>query len=88
MDGKLWYPSSRDDMSNYATLAIDAGARIVGGCCGSLPEHIRQMREVSVTHQRGEIPDSARIEALLGPLTRRADVKRGRNRARRNRSST
>ena len=87
LNGKLWYPSSRDDMSNYAALAIDAGARVVGGCCGSTPEHVRQIRDVSVTHRRVEIPDSARIESLLGPLSRRADVKRGRTRTRRRRSS-
>ncbi|MGH3649114.1 MAG: betaine--homocysteine S-methyltransferase, partial [Acidimicrobiia bacterium] len=37
INGTLWYPSSSDDMSAYAELALDAGALIVGACCGSIP---------------------------------------------------
>ena len=32
IDGTLWYPTASDDMSRYAELALDAGARIVGAC--------------------------------------------------------
>ncbi|MDE2805541.1 MAG: bifunctional homocysteine S-methyltransferase/methylenetetrahydrofolate reductase [Gemmatimonadota bacterium] len=33
-------------MAQYARRAIDAGARIVGGCCGTTPEHIRRVADV------------------------------------------
>ena len=39
-------------MGQYARKAINAGARIVGGCCGTTPEHIRSIREVVSVVQR------------------------------------
>lgn len=51
IDGTLWYPTSADDMSTYAELALDAGARIVGACCGSVPAHIAQIRMVLDRHR-------------------------------------
>lgn len=34
------YDATPDDMADYARRFVDLGARIVGGCCGSTPEHI------------------------------------------------
>ena len=31
-------------MSAYALMAFKAGAKIIGGCCGTTPLHIREMR--------------------------------------------
>jgi len=31
-------------MSTYALMALKAGAKIIGGCCGTTPLHIRAMR--------------------------------------------
>ena len=31
-------------MSDYALLAFKAGAKIIGGCCGTMPSHIGAMR--------------------------------------------
>ena len=31
-------------MSTYALMAFKAGAKIIGGCCGTTPLHIRAMR--------------------------------------------
>src|SRR5438132_6588016 len=42
---RLIYPSSPAYMAEYATRMVDAGARIVGGCCGTTPQHIAAMRE-------------------------------------------
>ena len=38
------YPHSADDMDEYADQAIANGARIVGACCGSTPDHIAAIR--------------------------------------------
>ena len=38
-------------MAQYARRAIEAGARIVGGCCGTTPEHIRGIGEVVAAMQ-------------------------------------
>lgn len=43
---RLMYLSSPAYMAEYAGRMIDAGARMVGGCCGTTPQHIAAMREV------------------------------------------
>lgn len=43
VDGRTLYMSSPDYMASYARRFIAAGARLVGGCCGTTPEHIRQI---------------------------------------------
>lgn len=39
------YLASPEYMASYARRMIEAGARFVGGCCGTTPEHIRRMRD-------------------------------------------
>lgn len=41
--GRNVYLSSPDYLRDYASAFADAGAAIVGGCCGTTPEHIRAM---------------------------------------------
>lgn len=45
------YLSSPEYMANYARRLIQAGARFVGGCCGTTPEHVRKIRELVATMQ-------------------------------------
>src|SRR5215470_8430396 len=40
VDGKIKYDGTPELMSEYARLARDTGARIIGGCCGTSPEHL------------------------------------------------
>ena len=47
-------------------LALDAGARIIGGCCGTTPEHLRVMRRALESHVPGPSPTS--------PPSRRSSV--------------
>jgi 5-methyltetrahydrofolate--homocysteine methyltransferase len=56
-------------MANYATLAIDAGARIIGGCCGTTPEHLAAMRAAIDNHVPGPAPTIDTIVEQIGPLT-------------------
>src|SRR5213594_594739 len=42
---RLIYLSSPAYMAEYAARMVDAGARVVGGCCGTTPQHIAAMRE-------------------------------------------
>jgi 5-methyltetrahydrofolate--homocysteine methyltransferase len=62
-------------MGHYAALAIDAGARIIGGCCGTTPEHLAAMRRAIDQHPRGDRPDQAKIVADVGPLTNAAPTR-------------
>ncbi|MEX2147680.1 MAG: bifunctional homocysteine S-methyltransferase/methylenetetrahydrofolate reductase [Candidatus Rokuibacteriota bacterium] len=43
---RLIYLSSPAYMAEYAGRMVEAGARLVGGCCGTTPQHIAAMREV------------------------------------------
>jgi 5-methyltetrahydrofolate--homocysteine methyltransferase len=83
IDGTLWYPTASDDMTAYAELALDAGARIVGACCGSIPDHISQIRTVVDTHEGGS--GIERLEAarrLGGVITQEAPRRERRSRRR------
>jgi homocysteine S-methyltransferase len=53
---RLIYLSSPTYMADYAGRMLDAGARLVGGCCGTTPAHVRAMREAVDRH----VPDAAR----------------------------
>jgi 5-methyltetrahydrofolate--homocysteine methyltransferase len=64
----IHYSGTPELMADYARLAVDAGARIVGGCCGTMPEHLAAMRRAIDGHVGGPSPDRAEIEARLGPL--------------------
>ncbi|MFZ1815935.1 MAG: betaine--homocysteine S-methyltransferase [Rhizobiaceae bacterium] len=65
---KVEYTGTPELMSEYACLAIDSGARIIGGCCGTGCDHLRAMRIAIDTHEKGDRPDVARIEAIVGPM--------------------
>ena len=39
------YLASPEYMASYARRMIEAGARLVGGCCGTTPEHIKKIRD-------------------------------------------
>ena len=56
-------------MAQYACLSLDAGARIIGGCCGTTPEHLRTMRAALESHVREAKPDLATIEFRLGAIS-------------------
>lgn len=45
VEGRKMYMSSPEYMAKYAKRMIQAGVRFVGGCCGTTPEHIRQMAD-------------------------------------------
>ena len=57
-------------MARYARLARDAGARIIGGCCGTSPPRLKAIAEALDGYTPGEVPDTAAVEAGLGPIPR------------------
>ena len=42
--GRIMYPANAAYFGEYALAFCEAGARLVGGCCGTTPEHIAAMR--------------------------------------------
>jgi methionine synthase I (cobalamin-dependent)/5,10-methylenetetrahydrofolate reductase len=43
--GRIMYPASPDYFGDYARAFRQAGATLVGGCCGTTPQHIQSMRD-------------------------------------------
>lgn len=43
--GRTMYMASPEYMATYARHLIQAGAKVIGGCCGTTPEHIKAMVE-------------------------------------------
>jgi homocysteine S-methyltransferase len=46
VQGRKMYMASPEYFGKYSRRLLDAGARFVGGCCGTTPEHIRRMADV------------------------------------------
>jgi len=69
VEGHIHYDGTPDLMARYAVLARDAGARIIGGCCGTMPEHLRAMRAALETSTRSEAPTLDVITSEIGPFS-------------------
>lgn len=72
VDGKIVYNGTPELMARYACLARDAGARIIGGCCGSTPAHIAAMRDALRDQAPGDPPDVDTLVAALGEISQGA----------------
>ena len=46
VDGRVLYMTSPDYMAEYARRFIAAGATLIGGCCGTTPDHIRAVAQM------------------------------------------
>ena len=55
-------------MADYARLALDAGAKIIGGCCGTSCEHLAAMRVALDTYALSERPTVETIVERIGPM--------------------
>jgi 5-methyltetrahydrofolate--homocysteine methyltransferase len=72
-DGHIHYDGTPELMAEYAVMARDAGVRIIGGCCGTMPEHLRAMRVALESRPRGNRPTLEAIQAKLGPFSSASD---------------
>ncbi len=77
VDGKIVYSGNQEIMCEYLRLAVDAGARIIGGCCGTTPAHIKAMREALDNHQKQPAPGLQQIESKLGEISAGARAQLG-----------
>ncbi len=62
------YTGTPELMHDYTHLALDAGATIVGGCCGTSCDHLVGMRTAIDTYQKGDRPNLEKIIETIGPL--------------------
>lgn len=67
-DMRVQYNGTPEIMASYACLARDAGARIIGGCCGTTAAHVRAMVAALAATPKAAPPDYAQIESRLGPV--------------------
>jgi len=63
--GRSMYMASPEYMATYARHLVQAGARVVGGCCGTTPEHIKAIVE-GVRPLSPRMADGSRLSAV-GP---------------------
>lgn len=70
VDGAIVYDGTPELMADYAVMARDCGATIIGGCCGTMPEHLASMREALETRPLAETrPTLEQIAEALGPFS-------------------
>ncbi|MBZ4021658.1 methionine synthase I [Rhodobacter sp. TJ_12] len=72
-DGHIHYDGTPALMGDYACLARDAGATIIGGCCGTMPEHLKAMHEALSTRERGPRPSLEDVTEKLGGFSSDTD---------------
>jgi methionine synthase I (cobalamin-dependent)/5,10-methylenetetrahydrofolate reductase len=63
VEGRNLYLASPEYMAEYARLFIQAGARLIGGCCGTTPEHIKWVRNFV----RSTTPGKRRVRIVTRP---------------------
>lgn len=69
VDGAIHYTGTPEVMADYAGLALDAGARIIGGCCGTSPAHLAAMHAALTAHERGGRPTVDTVVERLGAVS-------------------
>lgn len=73
VDGHIHYDGTPDLMAEYAVMARNSGASIIGGCCGTMPDHLRKMREALENTPKGSAPTLDEIAAKLGGFSSASD---------------
>ncbi len=80
LDGRTIYECSPEYMASYARRFLQAGAKVVGGCCGTTPRHIkaivgaarmlapRERPEAQRLQHAEPISDSARARPVVEPV--------------------
>lgn len=69
---EIFYSGTPELMSDYVRLAVDSGARIIGGCCGTSFLHLAAMRQALDAHTKGSRPTVDNIVERIGPLRNKA----------------
>jgi 5-methyltetrahydrofolate--homocysteine methyltransferase len=72
-DGHIHYDGTPELMAEYAVLARDSGVRLIGGCCGTMPNHLRAMRDALESRPKGPRPTLDTISDALGGFSSASD---------------
>jgi 5-methyltetrahydrofolate--homocysteine methyltransferase len=72
-DGHIHYDGTPELMGEYAVMARNSGASIIGGCCGTMPDHLRAMRKALEETAPGPRPALEEIAEALGGFSSESD---------------
>jgi len=65
VEGRYVYLSSPDYFADFAARAAGSGVKLIGGCCGTTPAHVKAMRDRLATHLPAEsLPSGAEVRVL------------------------
>ncbi len=68
VEGRNIYLCSPEYMANYTADFVAAGVRLIGGCCGTTPDHIRAMKSIlRVGEARGKTAISEVVRSAAAP---------------------
>ncbi len=73
VEGHIHYDGTPELMADYACLARNSGASIIGGCCGTTPEHLKAMREALETRPKADAPTLEEIAEAMGGFSSESD---------------
>ena len=66
-EGRSIYMATPEYMAEYAKRLIRSGVSVVGGCCGTTPDHIRIMRNAVRAIQPGSSLTAVTVQQEIGP---------------------
>lgn len=73
VDGAICYDGTPELMADYAVMARNAGAKIIGGCCGTEPKHLVSMRRALENSPVSATPTLDAITNTLGAFSSDSD---------------
>ncbi len=73
VDGHIHYDGTPELMAEYAIMARNAGASLIGGCCGTMPDHLKKMREALDQTEKSASPTLEEIVEKLGGFSSETD---------------
>ena len=87
IDGHILYDGTPELMAKYAVMARNSGAKVIGGCCGTKPEHLSSMRAALESDVIGPVPSLQQVELEIGPFSSkiRTEIKEHKSKRRRHR---
>lgn len=65
-EGRYVYISTPEYFAEYARRFVDAGVRLIGGCCGTTPAHVAAMKQ-ALTEQTASTPTTIAFSAAPAP---------------------
>ena len=82
--GRIMYPADADYFGDYALSFRETGAVIVGGCCGTTPQHVAAMKKAldssarsSVLIQTSEVFETSEVSETEPPTQFAQKLERG-----------